>query len=38
VKGHARLGYRFEDSDEARHFAEAPVEVPAAPKRTRAKA
>ena len=39
VKGQARLGYRFEDSDEARHFAEAPVEAtPAAPKRTRAKA
>jgi dolichol-phosphate mannosyltransferase len=41
VKGHARLGYRFEDSDEAREFAEAaPVEVPAAGpvKRTRTKA
>lgn len=40
VKGHARLGYRFEDSAEAREFEPAVVEVPVAtkPKRVRAKA
>ena len=42
VKGHARLGYRFEDSAEAQEFepapAEEPVAAPAKPKRVRAKA
>jgi dolichol-phosphate mannosyltransferase len=36
VKGHARLGYRFEDSDEAKEFAE-PVAAPAPVTRSRAK-
>jgi len=38
VKGHARLGYRFEDSDEAREFAGAEAPVPTPAKRTRTKA
>lgn len=38
AKGHASLGYRFEDSPEARAFAEAsPDDVPALPKRPRVK-
>jgi polyisoprenyl-phosphate glycosyltransferase len=38
VKGHARLGYRFEDSAEAREFAEEESPAPARVKRSRAKA